>query len=147
MKWLLDTNVVSEGMRPRPNQRVLGWIADLPADQLAISDITLAELSYGAANTLDGMRRDQFERWLTSILETFRGRTLSLTVEILTDWLSLARMLRARGRPQSAPDLLIASTARVHDLIVVTRNVRGFADTGIVVYDPWHDRSHNMEAP
>jgi predicted nucleic acid-binding protein len=147
VRWLLDTNVVSEGMRPKPDQQVLRWIAELPADQLAISDVTLAELRYGAANALDRIRRDQFERWLTLISRLFGDRALSLTVEILTDWLTLARRLRARGRPQSAPDLLIASTARIHHLTVVTRNIRGFADTGLIVYDPWTDQTHRMDLP
>jgi len=80
-------------------------------------------------------------------VELFHGRTLPITVAILTDWLTLAHQLRARGRPQSAPDLMIASTARIHDLVVVSRNVRDFADTGIVVYDPWNDQTHRMDPP
>lgn len=147
MRWLLDTNVVSEAMRPRPDRRVMTWIGAQSKDDLGISDITLAELRYGAANSLDRTRRDRFERWLSSISELFREHTLPLSVDILTDWLTLARTLRAHGRPQSAPDLLIASTARVYALTIVTRNVRGFAGTGIVVYDPWHDKTHRMAEP
>jgi predicted nucleic acid-binding protein len=52
-----------------------------------------------------------------------------------------------RGRPQSAPDLLIAATAQIHGLIIVSRNIRDFADTGVVVYDPWNGQTHRMDAP
>jgi toxin FitB len=147
VKWLLDTNVVSEGMRPRPDRRVLNWLDEQLSDDIAVSDITFAELSYGAANTPDRARREKVEDWLSSISDLFRDRTLPISVVVLTDWLILALLLRARGRPQSAPDLLIASTARVHGLVVVSRNVRGFADTGVVVYDPWHDKTHRMGVP
>jgi predicted nucleic acid-binding protein len=144
VKWLLDTNIVSEAVRPRPSAAVTRWIDKQEPDQLAVSDVTIAELRYGA-DTLEPGPKHRFEAWLAGLAKEFHGRTLPLTVDILTDWLGLARRLRG-GRPQSAPDLLIASTARVHGLTVVTRNVRDFADTGVVVYDPWHDRTHRMSA-
>jgi len=147
VKWLLDTNVVSEGMRPRPDRRVLNWLDGQLSDDVAVSDITLAEIACGAANMRDKTQRDRFERWLASITNLFRDRTFPVDVDILADWLALARTLRAHGKPQSAPDLLIASTARIHGLVVVSRNVRDFADTGVVVYDPWHDKTHHMVEP
>jgi predicted nucleic acid-binding protein len=70
-----------------------------------------------------------------------------LTQDVLVDWLILSRKLAVRGISRTAPDLLIAATARVGDLTVVTRNVRDFADTGVVVYDPWNDQTHRMDAP
>jgi hypothetical protein len=71
---------------------------------------------------------------------------LPVTLEILTDWLTLARQVQKRGASRSAPDLLIASTARVHNLILVSRNVKDFAGTGIVLYDPWSGKTHVMDA-
>ena len=147
MKWLLDTNVVSEGIRPRPEDSVLRWLADQPAGELSISDVTLAELRVGAAGFADDVQRNRFERWFLRTIESFHGRTLPLTVEILVHWLKLARQLRMRGKPQSAPDLHIAATAHIHGLIVVSRNVRDFAETGILVYDPWSGETHRMDAP
>jgi predicted nucleic acid-binding protein len=146
VKWLLDTNVVSEAIRPRPSAAVTRWLEKLEPQQLAISDVTLAELRYGT-NTLRHESKRGLETWLANMTRRFHGRTLPLTVDVLTDWLWLARRLRARGRPQSAPDLLIASTARVHALTVATRNVRDFADTGVVVYDPWNNHTHRMDDP
>jgi predicted nucleic acid-binding protein len=147
MRWLLDTNVISEGMRPRPNQDVLDWV-DAREPELALSVVTLAELRDGASTLTDTMRRDRFDRWISEIvIPRFDGRTFALTLEVLTDFMALARRLGARGRPQSAPDLLLAATARRHDLILVTRNTRDFANTGITVYNPWTDETQRMEAP
>jgi predicted nucleic acid-binding protein len=147
MKWLVDTDVVSEGMRPRPDPEVLRWI-DAQEAELAISVVTLAELRDGASTLSDTARRNRFEYWISDIvIPRFDQRIYAVTLDILTDFMALGRLLGARGRPQSAPDLLIAATARAHDLIVATRNVRGFANTGIAVYNPWTDETQKMEAP
>jgi toxin FitB len=148
VKWLLDTNVVSESVRPHPNQRVLAWIADHPGDELAISILTLAELRNGIAALDDKGRERPFEAWMRAyVIPNFGERTLPLTIEILVDWLRLSRLLNAKGRPRAAADLLIAATARIHDLTIVTRNVRDFAGTGVVVYDAWVGKAHVMDAP
>ena len=148
MKWLLDTNVVSEAMRPRPDVRVLEWINVQSPDDLAISIVTLAELHDGAAMLLDTRRQQRFQQWIVAaITPSFRERTLVLTLEILADWLRLGRALGARGKPQSSPDLLIAATARIHDLVLVTRNVRDFAFTGITIYNPRTNETRRMESP
>jgi toxin FitB len=146
VKWLLDTNVVSESVRPRPNQKVLAWIAAHPSDELAISILTLAELRSGIAALADKAREPPFNAWMKAyVIPNFGERTLPLTIEILVDWLQLSHLLRAKGKPRIAVDLLIAATARIHDLTIVTRNVRDFADTGVIVYDPWTGKSHVMD--
>ena len=146
MKWLLDTNVVSEGVRNRPNDKVLSWIAAQPDTDSAISVVTLAELRDGALSARDEAKRNRLINWIeTKVLDSFDSRTLPLTVEILVDWVGLARILRSKGHTRDAADLLIAATARTHNLILVTRNVRHFAGTGVVVYDPWNGETHRME--
>ena len=148
MKWLLDTNVVSESLRPQPDRRVLAWIAAHPGDQLAISVLALAELRSGVAMLHDDSRRSELERWFdTYVNPTFGERILPVTLDILIDWLQLSRLLQLKGRPRAAVDMLVASTARVHDLIVVSPNTRHFANTGVVLYDPWTGRTHAMDAP
>ena len=148
MKWLLDTNVVSESIRPRPEPRVLAWISSQPAELMAISVVTLAELRDGASTVADKTRRQRLDHWIDAeVVATFENRTLPLTVDILSDWLFLARKLSAKGRPRSAPDLLIAATARVHDLIIVSRNFHDFAGTDVSVFDPWSEEIHRMDAP
>jgi predicted nucleic acid-binding protein len=148
VKWLLDTNVLAESIRPRPDRKMAAWFVAQPADLTAISIVTLAELQHGTSVTEDETRRKSLTRWLaTTVIPDFQERTLPLTAEILIAWLELARRLNNRRITRAAPDLLIAATARVHDLILVTRNVRDFADTGVVVYDPWNDETHRMDAP
>jgi toxin FitB len=148
VKWLLDTNVVSESVRRHPNQQVLSWIAAQPSDTLAISILTIAELQHGIAILANGAREQSFDAWMqTHVIPNFGERTLPLTIEILVGWLELSRVLHAKGRPRSAVDLLIAATARIHDLTVVSRNVRDFNGTGVVVYDPWANKTHAMDAP
>jgi len=147
MKWLADTNLISEPMRSRPNAEVMNWI-DTHETDLAISVVTLAELHHGLVKLSDAVRRDRLEHWISAlVLPRFASKTFALTLEVVLEFLALADRLGTRGRPQSAPDLLIAATARVHDLIVATRNVRGFANTGLTVYNPWTDETHEMEAP
>jgi len=148
MKWLVDTNVISENVRPDPDRRVLNWIAARAGDQLAISILTIAELRAGVATLNNAARQRSFEAWMSAyILPNFQDRTLPVTLDILIDWLNLSRLLDAKGGRRPAVDLLIAATARVHNLTVVTRNVRDFVNTGVVVYDPWSGETHVMDAP
>ena len=147
MRWLLDTNVISEGIRPQPDRAVVGWLAARSPELLAVSMVTLAELHHGTAVLSNEKERLRLMRWIeTEITEFFQGRVLPLTLEILIDWLTLSRRLERLGRPRSAPDLLIAATARVHEMIVVSRNTRDFADTGVVLFDPWTGQTHRMES-
>jgi hypothetical protein len=144
----LDTNVISETVRTSPDRKVSNWLASRPSDDFAISIVTLAELAHGVRMLGDRVRQAKFDDWLAErIMPNFGGRTLQLTLNVLVDWVGLAQRLGAKGRPRASADLLIASTARVYALIVVTRNVRDFADTGVIVYDPWTGKTHPMDAP
>jgi toxin FitB len=146
VKWLLDTNVVSENVHRRPTKSVIDWIAQRPPSQIAISIVTMAELRFGARTTANRERRIELTRWLDEEMETsFADRTLPLTTGILMEWLELGHRNAAAGRARAPADLLIAATARVHDLIVVSRDVRDFAGTGVLVYDPWNDKTHHMD--
>jgi toxin FitB len=148
VKWLLDTSVVSESIRPRPEPGVLAWISKQPVEQMAISIVTLAELRDGTSTVADATRRRRLEHWIrTEVAASFAERTLPLTVDILVHWLSLGRRLSTKGRPRSVPDLLIAATARVHDLVIVSRNYQDFMDTDVVIFDPWSGKTHRMDAP
>jgi toxin FitB len=148
VKWLLDTNVISEGVRSSPSRTVTGWVAAQSPHDLAISVVTVAELREGTPFIRDEARRHRLDQWIdVELAESFRDRTLPVTIDTLIDWLGLARKFRAGGDPRDSADLLLASTARIHDLTIVTRNVRHFARTGIVVYNPWTTETHKMETP
>jgi predicted nucleic acid-binding protein len=146
VRWLFDTNVVSETVQPRPNRAVIAWVARQPDELIAISMVTLAELREGAASTPNEKRRSALTQWLDVDVPAWLGeRTLPVTLEILMDWLEVGHRLTRQGITRNSADLLIAATARVHGLIVVSRNVRDFIGTGVVVYDPWNSETHRME--
>lgn len=146
MRWLLDTNVVSETGRLRPDRKVTTWFSRQPEELMAISMVTLAELREGAAIHVDNQRRNELAQWLdTSVMRWLGENALPVTLEILVDWLDVGRKLSAKGMTRNPADLLIAATARVHGLTIVSRNVRDFAGTGVVVYDPWNSETHRME--
>lgn len=148
MKWLLDTNVISEGVRKRPNPAVVSWISTQKVDDIGISSVSVAELLNGVSAMTDGEQRQQLTNWVASeVLSSIRGRTLPVTTDILVFWLQLSRKLRGRGETRDPADLLIASTAQVFGLILATRNMRHFANTGITVYNPWTSETTKMEAP
>lgn len=146
MRWLLDTNVVSESIQARPNRAVVAWIARQPDDLMAISMVTLAELRHGAASNSNEQRRGELMQWLDVTVASWLGeRTLPVTLEILMDWLDVGGRLARQGMTRNSADLLIAATARVNNLTIVSRNVPDFAGTGVVVYDPWTSETHRME--
>jgi len=148
VKWLLDTNVISENVSRQANPNVEEWIGEQPVEETGLSAVTLAELADGIALTTDQRRKDELTLWLDAgVISRFNDRIVPVSTEVLLDWLGLTRELGARGRPQAAADMLIASTCRVHDLTLVTRNTRDFANTGITVYNPWTDETQKMEAP
>jgi len=145
VKWLLDTNAVSEQVRRRPDPSVLRWIAERPRDQVGISAVTMAELRAGALAAAEP-RRTELIDWLTVEIErTFGDRIVPVSVDVLMDWLHLGRRLAEKRAPRPAADTIIAATARVHGLIVVTRNAKDFAGTGVTVYNPWTEESTRMD--
>jgi predicted nucleic acid-binding protein len=148
VKWLIDTNVVSETATPRPNPRVLRWFGDQPAHDLAISIVTVAELQHGVLLTQDQVRRTDLASWIDrDVFTLFVDRILTIDTAILVRWLDLQRLLAARRQTRSPADLLLAATAQTFDLTLVTRNTRDFANIGITVYNPWTDETQRMEAP
>ncbi len=148
MRWLLDTNVLSETARLRPDRKVLAWLGQQSEELIVVSIVTLAELQQGAGMQVENKRRSEVSRWLdTAVLPRLEERTLPVTLEILVDWLNIGRKLSSKGITRNPVDLLIAATARVHGLIVVSRNARDFVRTGVVMYNPWDGETHRMEVP
>ena len=145
MKLIWDTNVVSELGSARPNPKVKTWAAQQSAGDSAISIVTMAELRVGALTAGNKRRSDELGRWIEDVVSRqFDERVLPVTVDILTDWLLLGRQLAGKRTTRDAADMLIASTARVHDLIVVTRNTRDFVGAGVTIYNPWTNETQRM---
>jgi predicted nucleic acid-binding protein len=148
VKWLLDTNVVSETVRPRPSRDVMRWLVEQVPEDTGISLVTLAELQHGVMLIADDAHRAELTQWVDGdVLRLFADRILPITQDVTITWLELVRNLSRRRQTRAPPDLLIAATARIHKLSVATRNLRDFANTGITVYNPWTNETQKMEAP
>jgi len=138
LNFLLDTNVVSEWTKPRPDPGVQAWLAAADEDRVFISVVTLAELRHGVERLPAGARRDRLDRWLTDQLPArFEARLLAIDAETAHGWGRVMARRQAAGRPVGTMDAFIAATAEHHDLTLVTRNVADFAGLGIRLVNPW----------
>lgn len=135
MSYLLDTNILSELTKPKPNPRVLAWFAATPSDALHISVITLGELRSGVERMPDSKRRESIRLWLEQTLADWLGdRALPVSAAVADRWGRLTAQVK---RPLPAIDSLLAATALTYNLRIVTRNTRDFALPGVDVVDPW----------
>jgi predicted nucleic acid-binding protein len=138
MRFLLDTNVVSEWTKPRPNAGVVKWLAQVEEDDVFVSVVTFAELRHGVERLPAGDRRRRLDEWLRNDLALrFEERIIGVDGAIADEWGRVIARREARGRPIGAMDALIAATAQIHDLILVTRNVADFRVTAKSVLNPW----------
>ncbi|MGA2148834.1 MAG: type II toxin-antitoxin system VapC family toxin [Bryobacteraceae bacterium] len=139
--WLLDTNVLSELRRPRPEPKVVAFIAAQPLDQLYVSVVTLAEIRFGIQLAAAG-RRVELNDWLTyKVRPMFDQRILAVTEDVILRWRLLVEEGRKAGHTFSQPDLFIAATAIHHGLTVVTRDRREYDAARASVVNPW-DAEH-----
>lgn len=136
---LLDTNVVSEAMRPEPNPRVRAWLNAQPAETLYLPSIVLAELLFGIGALPDGRRKERLARALEGLMALFPGRVLPFDAEAARHYAILALMARQAGRGLSIPDGYIAAIAARWGCAVASRDVSPFRAVGLVVIDPWTD--------
>lgn len=138
MSFLLDTNVISEGAKPRPDEGVMNWLASIDEEQLYLSIVSLAELRHGIERLHTGRRRSALDRWLTEELPArFEGRLMPVDAATADAWGRIVAAVQAAGRPIGAMDAFIAATARQHELTLVTRNIADFEATGIRLFNPW----------
>lgn len=131
--YLLNTNIVSELRRPRPNPGVLRWIGATPGHRLYLSVVTVGEIQAGIeiCRERDHSKAEDLERWLGQVLSSHR--VLPMDAEAFRVWARIKH-----GRPRSLlEDAMIAATAQVHGLTVVTRNTRDFRQLGVEVLDPF----------
>ncbi|MDA8346467.1 MAG: type II toxin-antitoxin system VapC family toxin [Thermaerobacter sp.] len=141
MNFLLDTNVVSEWTKPRPDPGVVQWLADADEDRIFISVATLAEVRYGVERMQPGSRRDRLERWIADELPNrFEHRIAVADAEVANMWGKVLARGYAIGRPIASMDALIAATAIHYELALVTRNVSDFEALDLPLVDPWASR-------
>jgi toxin FitB len=137
VNFLLDTNAVSEGVKPRPNPGLIHWMASADEDRVFLSVTSLAELRYGIERMPGGARRSRLEQWLRDELPLrFESRILSVDHNIAEAWGKIVSRSQAVGRPMGAMDAFLAATAEVRRLTLVTRNISDFPTLKAVV-SPW----------
>ena len=141
MSFLLDTNVVSEWVKPRPEPGVVAWLADVDEDRVFLSVITLGELRHGIEGLAAGRRRSRLDAWLRDELPLrFEGRVLPIDAAVADAWGTIVARRDRAGHPIGSLDALIAATAEVHALTLVTRNASDFRSSVKVVFDPWTEK-------
>lgn len=137
--WLLDTNILSELRRPRAEPRVVRFIAEQPLQRLFVSSVTLAEIRFGIERAPEPAVRSALIDWLDHrIRPMFANRVLPVDEDVMLRWRLLVEEGRKVGHTYSQPDLIIAATALVRGLTVVTRDTSDFARAGVPLLDPWH---------
>jgi predicted nucleic acid-binding protein len=140
-RWLLDTNVVSELRRPRPDGSVLAFVKAQPLEQLFISIVTLAEIRFGIERVADPTARVSLSAWLMNqVRPMFEHRVLPISEDVLFRWRVAVAEGRSVGITYPQPDLFIAATAQHYGMTVVTRDSGGFARTGVSLFDPWQNQ-------
>lgn len=138
--WLLDTNILSEIRRPKPEPKVTSFIAAQPLESLYISTVTFAEIRFGIELLTDAVRRSELNNWLLrKVRPMFEQRVLEITEDIMLKWRLLVEEGRKAGHTFSQPDLIIAATAQHHDITVVTRDTSEYAKARVPVFNPWID--------
>ena len=139
--WLLDTNVVSELRKSRPNSAVSEFVAAQPGEVLFTTEVTFAEIRFGIEQLEDSGRRTDIHLWLNRTLRPlFFGRVLAITEDVIVRWKTMAVEGQKRRHTFGQPDLFIAAIAALEDLVVVTRDT--FITAGVPVFDPWSSILH-----
>ena len=134
--FLLDTNIISELVKAKPEPRVTAWIENVDESLLYLSVLTLGEIRKGIASLRDGARRVSLQAWLDGdLVLRFSDRILSIDLDVADRWGRIAG--NARKKPLPVIDGLLAATALHHDLTLVTRNIADIAGSGVAVFNPW----------
>ena len=138
MSLLLDTNVVSEWVKPTPDPRFVRWIGAVDSRTAYLSVVTLAEIERGIARLPTGRRRERLAAWFAAeLIEIFADRIIDVDRPIASAWARLMVRSEAVGQPLSSIDAFLAATAAVRGYTLVTRNTADFVATGVLLHNPW----------
>ena len=139
MNFLLDTNVISEPTKPRPNKGVMAWLAAVNEDSVFLSVVTITELRYGIERLTAGAQRRRLDEWLRGELTArFQGRILPIDGDVADACGRLVSRSESHGRPMKPRDAFIAATAEVHGLTLVTRKASDFQAIVRDILTPWN---------
>jgi len=138
MNYILDTNVISELVKGKPNSKVVAWLDRVDPDNIYLSVIALGEIRKGIEKLPASKRKNTLDSWFKEeLLVRFHNRILPLDLPVLLTWGKLTARLEKRGNTLLAIDSLLAATALQAEFTLVTRNTGDFQLAGISLYDPW----------
>jgi len=136
---VLDTNVLSEMLKPDPDKHVMEWLDRQEAETLYISAVTLAELKYGAYRLPRGKRRERLLSWIQDVQAMLEGRVLPFEADAAEELAAAGVKAEKRGMRVEAPDAYIAASALARGFSVATRNRKHFEPMGVNVINPWEE--------
>ena len=138
MKYILDTNVISEAINKQPNLQVMNWLRGMDAQDLYLSVVTVGEIKKGVEKLPESHRKQTIKDWFENdLLIKFDGQILTLDLSIILVWGKLVGELEQQGRKLPALDSLIAATAKYYNYTLVTRNEKDFAGIDITIFNPF----------
>jgi len=137
VKYLLDTCLISELPKTIPNQKVIDWLKKIPSDSLFISVITIGEIRKGLTKLQPSEKKERLTYWLNNLLKFYSERILPIDLTVAEKWGNLQGNAEKAGKPMSSVDSLLAATASVHNLIMVTRNESDFEMGEISITRLW----------
>jgi predicted nucleic acid-binding protein len=135
MAWLIDTDLLSERTKKKPDARVLKWLEE-HASEIYTSSHVIGELQAGISLLPDGAKKRSLQSWLNRLIEVMEGRILNFNTSVAAVWGRQEAELSEKGCPMPMPDSFIAATARRHNLIIASRNVPDYTRPGIKVINP-----------
>lgn len=139
-RWLLGTNILSEIRRPKPQPKVIDFVKQQPIESLFVSTVTFAEFRFGIEMLVDAERRAELNEWLTlKVRPMFEGRILEVGEDVMFKWRLLVDVGRKQGHTFTQPDLIIAATAIIHGMTIVTRDTLDYKLTRASIFNPWTD--------
>lgn len=138
MKYLLDTCIISELIKSKPNENVIAWIEACDEESFCLSALTLGEIHKGITKMPDSQKKEKIESWVEHELQKrFAGRILHITGDVAKIWGNIQGKAEQKGKKMPVIDSLIAATGLVHNLTVVTRNVSDMKISGVRLLNPW----------
>ena len=137
MNYLLDTCLISELRKPKPNQSVLDWFNNADENSLFISSLTIGELCYGITLLPESDKKNEIQLWLEEMKDSFTDQVIGIDDNIAHCWGVMRATAQRSGRSLGVIDGLLAATCQIHKLVLVTRNIQDFNSTGISLFNPW----------
>ena len=139
MKYLLDTCVLSELVKPCPETSVMEWLASVPPDAVFLSVLTIGEVRKGIEGLPESREKTRLALWLNTLLDEYRDRILPLDLSVAETWGILQAHAEETGTPMGTIDGLLAATASVHHLMIVTRHASDFVPSHLPLMNPWNE--------